>query len=47
MYRGFVASSTLLGITGMMIMSGIGGSFGGTVGALIGWTVASLSGIGG
>jgi len=47
MYRGFVSSSTLFGVTGMLIASGIGGSFGGTVGALIGWTVASLYGIGG
>jgi len=45
MYRGLVASSTLLGITGMMIASGIGGSFGGTVGSLIGWSVASFCGL--
>ena len=45
MQRGLVASSTLFGVTGMMIASGIGGSFGGTVGALVGWSVASICGL--
>jgi hypothetical protein len=40
MYRGFY----IIGLTGMLISSGIGASLGGTIGGIVGWTVASLCG---
>ena len=41
MEKGFV----LIGITGMIIASGMGGSVGGSIGALVGWTVVSTLGM--